>query len=345
MTSAPAEPPLLEVRDLAVYFPFVRGPAFRRVHGAVRAVDGVSFSIRAGETLGLLGESGCGKSTLARAILNLVPATAGEVLWKGQRIDRLGEHAMRPFRRHIQMIFQDPFASLNPRMTVGQIVAEPMTIFGLHDPRRRKLEAMRLLDKVGLNPRELNRYPHEFSGGQRQRIGVARALAVDPQLIVCDEPVSALDVSIQAQVINLLADLQRQLGLAYLFIAHDLSVVRHISNRIGVMYLGRIVELADAAELYRRPLHPYTQALLSAAPIPDPVVERKRRRIVLTGDVPSPDRAYPGCRFADRCPIAEPRCAVTPQELEGTEHTVACIVASEKRRGGMTNAEARMSKE
>ncbi len=264
--------------------------------------------------------------------MNLVPATAGQVLWKGQRIDRLGEHAMRPFRREIQMIFQDPFASLNPRMTVGQIVGEPMRIFGLHDRRRRKLETMRLLDMVGLNPRELNRYPHEFSGGQRQRIGIARALAVDPQLIVCDEPVSALDVSIRAQVINLLADLQRQLGLSYLFIAHDLSVVRHISNRIGVMYLGRIVELADAQTLYREPLHPYTQALLSAAPIPDPVVERTRRRIVLHGDVPSPDRAYPGCRFADRCPIAEPRCTNTPPELEGAEHTVACLVASERRK-------------
>jgi oligopeptide transport system ATP-binding protein len=328
---ATSKSPLLEVRDLAVYFPFARGPLFRRERGDVRAVDGVSFDIREGETLGLVGESGCGKSTTARAILNLVPITAGEVRWRGERIDGLGDSAMRPYRQHIQMIFQDPFASLNPRMTVGRIVAEPMKIFDLHEPARRKLEVMRLLDMVGLNPRFLNRYPHEFSGGQRQRIGIARALAVNPKLIVCDEPVSALDVSIQAQVINLLVELQRRLGLAYLFIAHDLSVVRHISNRIGVMYLGRIVELADAATLYREPQHPYTQALLSAVPIPDPKIERSRRRTVLTGDVPSPDRVYPGCRFADRCPIAEPRCATTPPELEGNSHAVACLVANDRR--------------
>jgi oligopeptide transport system ATP-binding protein len=334
-------PPLLEVRDLTVHFPFTRGPFFRREHGAVRAVDGVSFTIREGETLGLVGESGCGKSTTARAILNLVPITSGEVRWQGQRIDGLNDSNMRPYRKHIQMIFQDPFASLNPRMTVGRIVAEPMKIFGLHEPAERKLEVMRLLDMVGLNPRFLNRYPHEFSGGQRQRIGIARALAVNPKLIVCDEPVSALDVSIQAQVINLLVELQRRLGLAYLLIAHDLSVVRHISNRIGVMYLGRIVELADAATLYREPLHPYTQALLSAVPIPDPRIERERRRTILTGDVPSPDRVYPGCRFADRCPIAEPRCRITPPELEGPEHEVACIVANERR--ATLNAEFRTS--
>ncbi|HEX3999537.1 MAG TPA: oligopeptide/dipeptide ABC transporter ATP-binding protein [Pirellulales bacterium] len=323
--------PLLEVRDLAVHFPFVRGPMFHRVHGAVRAVDGVSFTICAGETLGLVGESGCGKSTLARAILNLVPVTSGEVLWKGSRIDGLDGRRAGPFRRQVQMIFQDPFASLNPRMSVGRIIAEPMRIFKLHETRRRKLEVLRLLDMVGLNPRDANRYPHEFSGGQRQRIGIARALAVDPQLIVCDEPVSALDVSIQAQVINLLVDLQRRLGLAYLFIAHDLSVVRHISSRIGVMYLGRIVEMADARALYRQPQHPYTQALLSAAPIPDPIAQRQRRRIVLSGEVPTPDRSYPGCRFVDRCPIAEPRCANTPPELEGAGQKVACLVANERR--------------
>ncbi|HKD37988.1 MAG TPA: oligopeptide/dipeptide ABC transporter ATP-binding protein [Pirellulales bacterium] len=322
--------PLLEVRNLAVHFPFSRGPFFRREHGAVRAVDGVSFEIREGETLGLVGESGCGKSTTARAILNLVPITGGEVLWKGERIGGLSDRAMRPYRRQVQMIFQDPFASLNPRMTVGRIVGEPMKIFGLHEPSRRKVEVMRLLDMVGLNPRFLNRYPHEFSGGQRQRIGIARALAVNPKLIVCDEPISALDVSIQAQVINLLMDLQRQLRLAYLFIAHDLSVVRHISNRIGVMYLGRIVELADAATLYREPRHPYTQALLSAVPTPDPQLERKRRRTVLSGDVPSPDRVYPGCRFANRCPIAEPRCSTTPPELVGNGHQVACLVANDR---------------
>ncbi|HEY2146925.1 MAG TPA: oligopeptide/dipeptide ABC transporter ATP-binding protein [Pirellulales bacterium] len=325
-----SQPPLLDVRDLAVHFPFSRGPFYRREHGAIRAVDGVSFTIGEGETFGLVGESGCGKSTTARAILNLVPITAGEVLWKGEQIGGLPDRAMRPYRRQIQMIFQDPFASLNPRMTVGRIVAEPMKIFGLHEPSRRKVEVIRLLDVVGLNPRFLNRYPHEFSGGQRQRIGIARALAVNPKLIVCDEPISALDVSIQAQVINLLMDLQRQLGLAYLFIAHDLSVVRHISNRIGVMYLGRIVELADAATLYRQPRHPYTQALLSAVPIPDPRIERKRRRTVLTGDVPSPDRVYAGCRFADRCPIAETRCSATPPELEGDAHQVACLVANER---------------
>ena len=323
--------PLLEVRDLKVYFPFVRGPIFRRTRGFVRAVDGVSFTIGPGETLGLVGESGCGKTTLARAILNLVPATAGEVLWRGQRIDGLGAARMRPFRRRIQMIFQDPLASLNPRMTVERIVGEPLRIFGLSDASRRRLEVMRLLDLVGLNPRLLNRYPHEFSGGQRQRIGIARALAVDPQLIVCDEPVSALDVSIRAQVINLLMDLQQKLGLAYLFIAHDLSIVRHISNRIGVMYLGRIVELADARALYREPLHTYTQALLSAAPIPDPAIERTRRRIMLRGDVPTPDRTYAGCPFADRCPIAEPRCLSTPPPLEGPEHPVACLVANDRR--------------
>jgi oligopeptide transport system ATP-binding protein len=330
--------PLLEVRDLSVYFPFSRGPLLRREHGFVRAVDGVSFSVQAGETLGLVGESGCGKSTAARAILNLLRASGspveirGQVLWEGQRIDGLSDAQMRPYRRQMQMIFQDPFASLNPRMTVGAIVAEPMQIFRLHPARQRKLEVLRLLDMVGLNPRFMNRYPHEFSGGQRQRIGIARALAVNPKLIVCDEPVSALDVSIQAQVINLLVDLQRQLGLAYVFIAHDLSVVRHISDRIGVMYLGRIVELAEATTLYREPLHPYTKALLSAVPIPDPAVESQRRRTVLTGDVPSPDCVYAGCRFVDRCPIAEAPCRTIDPALEGAEHRVACLVANRERR-------------
>jgi len=331
--------PLLEVRDLKIYFPFHRGHLFWREHGFVRAVDGVSFSVRAGETLGLVGESGCGKSTTARTILNLLDArhnrvrVSGQVLWEGQRIDGFDDRAMRPFRRQIQMIFQDPFASLNPRMTVGAIVAEPMQIFSLYSGRQRKLEVLRLLDMVGLNPRFINRYPHEFSGGQRQRIGIARALAVSPKLIICDEPVSALDVSIQAQVINLLVDLQKQLGLSYVFIAHDLSVVRHISDRVGVMYLGRIVETADAQTLYRQPLHPYTKALLSAVPIPDPVVERDRRRIVLTGDVPSPDHEYPGCRFADRCPIVEERCRTIDPALEGEAHAVACIPVNEQRKG------------
>ncbi len=331
--SSASDAPLLEVRNLQVYFPFTRGHLFRREHGFVRAVDGINFAVRAGETLGLVGESGCGKSTTARAILNLIPPTGGEVLWEGKRIDGFSDRAMLPFRQQMQMIFQDPFASLNPRMTVGAIIAEPMHIHRLHEPKRRKLEVLRLLDLVGLNPRYINRYPHEFSGGQRQRIGVARALALNPKLIICDEPVSALDVSIQAQVINLLMDLQKQLGLAYLFIAHDLSVVRHISDRIGVMYLGKIVELADAETLYRQPLHPYTKALLSAVPIPDPAVERKRQRIVLSGDVPSPDREYPGCRFADRCPIAEPDCRRIPPLLEGEPHEVACLVANAERNG------------
>jgi oligopeptide transport system ATP-binding protein len=329
--------PLLEVRDLRVYFPFTHGHLFRRTHGFVRAVDGVSFTVRAGETLGLVGESGCGKSTTARAVLNLLRGSGtpvdlgGQIFWQGQRIDGLDDSGMGPFRRQMQMIFQDPFASLNPRMTIGAIVAEPMQIFRLHPPAQRKLEVVRLLDMVGLNPRFLNRYPHEFSGGQRQRIGIARALAVNPKLIICDEPVSALDVSIQAQVINLLVELQKQLGLAYVFIAHDLSVVRHISDRIGVMYLGKIVELADAETLYRQPLHPYTKALLSAVPIPDPVIERQRKRMVLKGDVPSPDREYPCCRFVDRCPIAEPPCQTILPPLEGSPQQVACLVANRER--------------
>jgi len=319
--------PELIVRNLKVHFPFRRGSIFRRVRGAVRAVDGLSFAVRPGETFGLVGESGCGKSTTARAVLGLVRPTAGEVLWDGRRIDGLDEPAMKPFRRQLQMIFQDPFASLNPRMTVGRIIAEPMKILGLHTPKTRQLEAMRLMDLVGLNPRYLNRYPHEFSGGQRQRIGVARALAVEPKLIFCDEPVSALDVSIQAQVINLLVELQRRLGLAYVFIAHDLSVVRHISDRVGVMYLGRLVEVAGSEALYREPKHPYTRALLSAVPIPDPAKERRRRRTVLSGEVPSPEREYSGCPFADRCPIAEESCRRRPPQLRGEEHQVACFKA------------------
>ncbi|MBI1902025.1 MAG: ATP-binding cassette domain-containing protein, partial [Planctomycetia bacterium] len=259
MPKSPSDPPLLRIVDLKVHFPFTRGPFWRRRHGFIRAVDGVSFSVDEGETFGLVGESGCGKSTLARAVLNLIPPTEGAVYLNGHPIAGLGEAEMRPYRQIAQMIFQDPFASLNPRMTVGDIIAEPMAIFGLAGRRDRKLEVLRLMELVGLNPRFLNRYPHEFSGGQRQRIGVARALAVRPKLIFCDEPVSALDVSIQAQVVNLLVDLQQKLGLAYVLIAHDLSVVRHISHRVGVMYLGRIVEIADAGELYANPRHPYTQ--------------------------------------------------------------------------------------
>jgi len=319
--------PLLEVKNIEVHFPFRRGGLFTGESGVIRAVDGVSFEVYPGETYGLVGESGCGKSTTARAIVNLTPPTAGEIYLGGTRIDRLGPRGMFPHRRRVQMIFQDPFASLNPRLTVGAIIGEPMAIFGLHDRRRRKLETLRLMDLVGLNPRYLNRYPHEFSGGQRQRIGIARALAVQPELIVCDEPISALDVSIQAQVINLLMDLQKELGLAYVFIAHDLAVVRHIADRIGVMYLGRIVETAPAKELYEQPKHPYTQALLSAAPIPDPIKQRERRRIKLEGEVPSPDKFYPGCPFADRCPIVEDYCRQKKPELEGNGHKAACFKA------------------
>jgi oligopeptide transport system ATP-binding protein len=322
-----ASKPLLEVRDLKVHFPVRRGGLLFGEHRLLRAVDGVSFDIRPGETLGLVGESGCGKSTTARSIVGLVKPTAGQIWLDGQRIDDVSPARMLEHRRKVQMIFQDPYASLNPRMTVGAIIREPMDIFGLHRPRERQLETLRLMDLVGLNPRLLNRYPHEFSGGQRQRIGIARALAVQPKLIVCDEPVSALDVSIQAQVINLLMELRDKLQLAYLFISHDLSVVRHISDRIGVMYLGRIVELAGADELHANPRHPYTQALLSAAPVPDPVVERTRQRIILKGEVPSPDREYPGCPFADRCPIAEQRCREIVPLLEGKRHLAACIKA------------------
>ena len=322
-----ASKPLLEVRDLKVHFPVRRGGFLFGEHRLLRAVDGVSFDIRPGETLGLVGESGCGKSTTARSIVGLVKPTAGQIWLDGQRIDDVSPARMLEHRRKVQMIFQDPYASLNPRMTVGAIIREPMDIFGLHRPRERQLETLRLMDLVGLNPRLLNRYPHEFSGGQRQRIGIARALAVQPKLIVCDEPVSALDVSIQAQEINLLMELRDKLQLAYLFISHDLSVVRHISERIGVMYLGRIVELAGADELHANPRHPYTQALLSAAPVPDPVVERTRQRIILKGEVPSPDREYPGCPFADRCPIAEQRCREIVPLLEGKRHLAACIKA------------------
>jgi oligopeptide transport system ATP-binding protein len=321
----PPGAPLLEVRDLKVHFPFHRGGLFTGKKGFVRAVDGISFTLARGETLCLVGESGCGKSTTARAIMNLIPPTSGEVYLAGERIDRLSEYAMRPFRQRMQMIFQDPFASLNPRMPVGKILREPMDIFGLHEYLQRPKEVLRLMDMVGLNPRFVNRYPHEFSGGQRQRIGIARALAVQPELIVCDEPVSALDVSIQAQVINLLQELQTTLGLSYVFIAHDLAVVRHVADRVGVMYLGRIVELGPAEQIYTAPKHPYTQALLSAVPLPDPIAEAQRRRVKLVGEVPSPDKIYPGCAFVDRCPIGEQACRETRPELEGAAHQVACI--------------------
>ena len=324
--TGPSDEVLLEVNDLVMHFPLTQGIIIQRKVGAVQAVDGVSFKVRKGETLGLVGESGCGKSTTGRAILQLYKPTSGEVKFGGRDLTKLDGNAMRKMRRHLQMIFQDPYASLNPRMTVGSIIAEPMQIHDLVPRDQRNRRVQELLETVGLNPYFANRYPHEFSGGQRQRIGVARALAASPDFIVCDEPVSALDVSIQAQIINLLEDLQAQFGLTYLFIAHDLSVVRHISDRIAVMYLGKIVELANNASLYDNPLHPYTKALLSAVPIPDPKIEKKRERLILTGDVPSPINPPSGCHFHTRCPYVMPVC----KEIEpifadqGDGHFVAC---------------------
>ena len=360
----PHDNTLLEVQDLKMYFPVTAGLLLKRKVADIKAVDGITFSVREGETLGLVGESGCGKSTTGRAILQLYRPTAGNVLLSPPRYtshivahhEDAGEEAaeqaaldadspnggggssagtvdltelsgrnLRAYRRQMQMIFQDPYASLNPRMSVGSIVAEPMVIHGLQRGRRKE-RVRELLETVGLNPYFASRYPHEFSGGQRQRIGVARALAVEPAFIVADEPVSALDVSIQAQIINLLEDLQSDFGLTYLFIAHDLSVVRHISHRIAVMYLGKIVELAPSDELYENPLHPYTQALISAVPIPDPAVERRRERLILTGDVPNPIAPPPGCNFHTRCPIAIDVCREEDPEWReiGTEHYVRC---------------------
>jgi oligopeptide transport system ATP-binding protein len=313
-----------------MHFPLTHGILFQRKVGAVRAVDGVSFDIHRGETLGLVGESGCGKSTTGRALLQLHKPTSGSVRFEGQDLVTLGAEEMRRMRRHVQMIFQDPYASLNPRMTVGSIVGEPLAIHRLASGKEKQDRIEQLLTVVGLNPYFANRYPHEFSGGQRQRIGIARALAVNPAFIVCDEPISALDVSIQAQIINLLEELQTEFGLTYLFIAHDLSVVRHISNRVAVMYLGKIVELADRTELYVAPKHPYTKALLSAVPIPDPVIERKRERIILTGDVPSPVNPPSGCRFHTRCPLADTICREKdPEWREVTPgHWAACHFAT-----------------
>ena len=318
---------LLQVENLTMHFPLTRGIIFQRKVGAVKAVDGLDFFVRKGETLGLVGESGCGKSTTGRAILQLYRPTAGKVLFEGKDLCKIGGEDLRKMRRRMQMIFQDPYASLNPRMTVGDIIAEPLDIHNLARGKERTERVRELLNLVGLAPYFANRYPHEFSGGQRQRIGIARALAVEPAFIVCDEPVSALDVSIQAQIINLLEDLQDRLELTYLFIAHDLSVVRHISDRVAVMYLGKMVELADRNDLYHRPLHPYTKALLSAVPIPDPDVEARRERVILTGDVPSPVNPPSGCRFRTRCPIAVAQCAeVEPawEEIE-RDHWVACL--------------------
>jgi oligopeptide transport system ATP-binding protein len=327
----PAEAPkkeiaLLEVSGLTMHFPLTKGVIFQRQVGAVSAVDGIDFFIQRGETLGLVGESGCGKSTAGRAILQLYKPTAGSVKFEGTELTTLDGGQMRRMRRKMQMIFQDPYASLNPRMTVGSLIGEPLGVHHLASGRAKTERVRELLHLVGLNPDFTNRYPHEFSGGQRQRIGVARALAVEPEFIVADEPISALDVSIQAQIINLLEELQSRFQLTYLFIAHNLSVVRHISDRVGVMYLGKIVELADRQELYDRPLHPYTQALLSAVPIPDPAVESKRQRIILTGDVPSPVDPPTGCRFRTRCWKAQQICSeVDPGFIEHSpRHWAAC---------------------
>ena len=318
---------LVKVRNLKMHFPITQGIIIQRRIGAVKAVDGVSFDIIRGETLGLVGESGCGKSTTGRAILQLYRPTEGEVHFEGEDLIALKGEQLRRMRRRMQMIFQDPYASLNPRMTVGDIIGEPLVVHGIAKGRERRERVQELLRVVGLNPYFVNRYPHEFSGGQRQRIGVARALAVQPEFIICDEPISALDVSIQAQIINLLEELQDEFNLTYLFIAHDLAVVRHISDRVAVMYLGKIVELTDRVELYDNPLHPYTQALLSAIPIPDPVVEEERRRVILEGDVPSPSSPPMGCNFNTRCPMVMDVCREKePEFVEVSEgHWAACF--------------------
>jgi oligopeptide/dipeptide ABC transporter ATP-binding protein len=318
--------PLLRVSDLTKHFPVRRGVLFQREVGAVKAVDGISFDVYAGRTLGLVGESGCGKSTAARLITRVLEPTSGTVELDGRDLTALSPRDLRDVRSDVQMVFQDPYASLNPRHTVGTIVASGLRIQKVPTENGVRREVQHLLERVGLNPEHYNRYPHEFSGGQRQRIGIARALALRPKLLVCDEPVSALDVSVQAQVITLLEDLQRDLGLTYVFIAHDLSVVRHVADRIAVMYLGKIMEIADRDDLYERALHPYTHALLSSAPIPDPDLERARERILLNGDVPSPADPPPGCVFHTRCPKAQDVCreVIPPLEDHGAGHQVAC---------------------
>ena len=321
--AAPGSPPLLEVTALTKHYG-VRSGVLGRTSAQVHAVDEVSFAIAEGETLGLVGESGCGKSTLGKAVLRLTEPTAGTIAWRGQRIDGLKGRAMRPYRRELQAVFQDPYASLNPRMRAADIVAEPIRNFERGTPAQIHDRVLALFDRVGLRADQMPKYPYEFSGGQRQRLGIARALAPRPKLIVCDEPVSALDVSVQAQVINLLVDLQREFGLSYLFVAHDLAVVEHISHRVAVMYLGRIVEIASTRELFGNPLHPYTEALLAAVPVPNPAARRKR--IILAGDVPSPIKLPAGCRFHTRCPYAFDRCRVEEPALTEVlpAHRVAC---------------------
>ncbi len=319
---------LIKVEDLKKYFPIMRGIIRRKV-GDTKAVDGISFDIYKGETLGLVGESGSGKTTTGHVILQLYPATSGRILFEGLNLAELNGEELRKIRPQMQMIFQDPHACLNPRMTVGSIISEPMVEHGVGTRKERQEHIDKLLDLVGLDPTHANRYPHEFSGGQRQRIGIARALALNPEFIVCDEPIAALDVSIQAQVVNLLEDLQAEFGLTYLFISHDLSMIRHISQRVAVMYLGHIMELANRKEIYENALHPYTQALLSAVPTPNPVLEEKRKRIILTGDVPSPSNPPPGCTFHTRCPIAVDLCHQEVPEWRELRpgHWVSCHLA------------------
>ena len=330
MTSSAPET-VLEVRDLKVHFPVMAGAVLRRQVGSVKAVDGVSFDVRRGETLGLVGESGCGKSTTGLAVLKMLDITSGQVVFEGEDISGYDRARMRPIRRRMQMVYQDPFGSLNPRMKVAELVGEPLQVHGMAGDRGAyRARVASLLDMVGLLPDMADRYPHEFSGGQRQRIGIARALALEPSLIICDEPVSALDVSIQAQVVNLFQELQERLGLTYIFIAHDLAVVRHISHRIAVMYLGRIVEIASRYDLYARPLHPYTEALLAAIPIPDPEIEAKRPQQIITGEVPSAMRPPPGCRFHTRCPRAMDVCKSVDPPLQQMDdgRAVACHLHS-----------------